>query len=154
MCLSFCNLYFGLFVRSRLWTDVLTLTPGQSLPASPKTMSVVESQLRGLGHTSGGDESAEQKSAAGAETREGDDPNASQELEAGSIIGMLLGNADRGDEKDGHEEGRDAEAKEEEVEEEEKQEEDDEKVEHEEKEQETQKDNDRKAEEEDDVEEA
>ena len=136
MCLSFCNLYFGLFVRSRLWTDVLTLTPGQSLPASPKTMSVVESQLRGLGHTSGGDESAEQKSAAGAETREGDDPNASQELEAGSIIGMLLGNADRGDEKDGHEEGRDAEANE--------------KVEHEEKEQETQKDNDRKAEEEDD----
>jgi len=113
-------------------------------------MSVLEPQLRGLGHTFGGEESAEQKSAAGAETREGDDPNASQELEAGSIIGMLLGNADRGDEKDGHEEGRDAEAKEEEVEEEEKQDEDDEKVEHEEKEQETQKDNDRKAEEEDD----
>ena len=80
-------------------------------------MSVLESQLRDLGHTFGGEESAEQKSAAGAETREGDDRNASQELEAGSIIGMLLGNADRGDEKDGHEEGRDAEAKEEEVEE-------------------------------------
>ena len=89
--------------------------------------------MRGLGHTSGGDESAEQKSAAGAETREGDDPNASPELEAGSMIGMLLGNAGRGDEKDDHEEGRDAEAKEEEVQEEEKQDEDDQKVEHEEK---------------------
>ena len=140
MCLSFCNLYFGLFVRSRYWIDELTLTPGQSPTASPKTMSVVESQLRGLGHTSGGEESAEQKSAAAAETREGHDPNASQEPEAGSIIGMLLGNADRGDEKDGHEEGRDAEANEEVVPEEE--------------EQETQKGSDRKAAEQHDVEEA
>ena len=119
MCLSFCNLYFGLFVRSRLGIGVLTLTLGQSLTASPKTMSVLESQLRDLGHTFGGEESAEQKSAAGAETREGDDRNAPQELEAGSIIGMLLGNADPDDEKDRHEEGRNAEVNEgEEVEEE------------------------------------
>ena len=75
-------------------------------------MSVVESQLRGLGHTLGGEESAEQKSAAGAETREGDDPNASPELEAGSMIGMLLVSPHLGDGKDGDEEGRDAEANE------------------------------------------
>ena len=80
--------------------------------------------------TFGGEESAEQKSEEGAETQENDDPNASQEFEAG------LEQHDRDDKKDGHEEGRDAEANE--------------KVEHEEKEQETQKDNDRKAEEEDD----
>ena len=80
--------------------------------------------------TFGGEESAEQKSKEGAETQENDDPNASQEFEAG------LEQHDRDDKKDGHEEGRDAEANE--------------KVEHEEKEQETQKDNDRKAEEEDD----
>ena len=81
-------------------------------------MSGGESQLRGLDHTFGGEESS---SAAGAETREGDNRNASQDLEAGSIIGMLLGNADRDDKKDGHEEGRDAEANEAEEEEEEKQ---------------------------------
>ena len=80
--------------------------------------------------TFGGEESAEQKSEEGAETRENDDPNASQEFEAG------LEQHDPDDKKDGHEEGWDAEANE--------------KVEHEEKEQETQKDNDRKAEEEDD----
>jgi hypothetical protein len=57
---------------------------------------------------------------------------------------------DRDDEKDGHEEGRDAEANEEEEEEEEKQDEDDEKVEHGEKEQETQKENDRKEEKDED----
>ena len=107
-------------------------------------MSVLESQLRGLGHTFGGEESAEQKSEEAAETRENDDPNASQEFEAG------LEQQDLDDEKDGHEEGRDAEANEEEEEEGEKEDEDDEKVEHEEKEQETQKENDRKEEDDDD----
>ena len=82
-------------------------------------MSVLEPQLRGLGHTFGGEESVEQKSEEGAETRENDDPNVSQEFEAG------LGQQDRDDEEDGHEEGWDAEANEEEVKVEEKQDEDD-----------------------------
>ena len=51
--------------------------------------------------TFGGEESAEQKSEEGAETRENDAPNASQEFEAG------LEQHDRDDKKDGHEEGRD-----------------------------------------------
>ena len=76
-------------------------------------MSVLEPQLRGLGHTFGGEESVEQKSEEGAETRE------NQESEAG------LGQQDRDDEVDGHEEGWDAEANEEEVKVEEKQDEDD-----------------------------
>ena len=62
--------YCCLFVRSRFWIEVLTLTLGQSLTASPKTMTVLESQLRGLGHTFVGEESAEQKSEEGALTRE------------------------------------------------------------------------------------
>ena len=80
--------------------------------------------------TFGGEESAEQKSEEGAETRENDVSNASQEFEEG------MEPHDRDDKKHGHEEGRDAQANE--------------KVEHEEKEQKTQKDNDRKAEEEED----
>ena len=52
--------------------------------------------------TFGGEESAEQKSEEGAETREIDDPNASQEFEAG------LEQHDRDDKKHGLEEGGDA----------------------------------------------
>ena len=104
-----------LFVRSRFWIKVLSLILGLSLTASFKTMSVwnlLESQF-------GGEESAEQQSEEGAETRENDDPNAYHEFEAG------LEQQDRDGEKDGHEEGRVAEATEEEEEkEEEKQDED------------------------------
>ena len=118
------------FCSQPFWIDVLTCTLGQSLTASPKTMSVWSLIESRQSPTVGEEESAEQKSEEGAETREKDDPNASQEFSAG------LEQHDRDDEKDGHEEGWDAEANEE--------------VEHEEKEQETQKDNDPKAEEEDD----
>ena len=103
------------------------MTLGQSLTASPKTVS------------SWG--SAQQQSEEGAVTRANDDPNASQEFEAG------LEQQDRDDKKEVHGEGRDVDANEDEEEEEEKQVEDGEQVEHEEKKQEPHKEN-RKEEEE------
>jgi hypothetical protein len=105
------------------------LTLGQSLTASPNTMSPAES--------------AEQKTEGGEETRAHDDPHASEECEAG------LGPQDGDDQEDGHEEGRAAEANEKKVEEEEeKQDEDDETEEHEEKQEESQEKNARQEEEE------
>ena len=44
------------------WIKVLTLTLGHSRKVFPETMSVLESQVRGLGDTSGGEARAEQKS--------------------------------------------------------------------------------------------
>jgi hypothetical protein len=73
-------------------SEALTLTLGQSLTASPKTMSPSES--------------AEQKSEEGAATQADDNPNAWQEIEAG------LEQQDPDAKKDGHEEERDAKANE------------------------------------------
>ena len=85
--------------------------------ASPKTMSLWSLIDQPQSPTYGGEGSAQQKSEEGAETRDNDVPNASQEFEEG------MEQHDRDDKKHGHEEGRDAEA--------------DEKVEHEEQEQKT-----------------
>ena len=107
--------YCCYFVRIPFWIKVLTLTLGHSRTVFPETMSILESQVRGLGDTSGGEASAKQKSEGGAGTQNNDDLNVFPGLEAG------LEQQARDDDKDLHEEGQDAEASGEAEEEEQKQ---------------------------------
>ena len=78
-------------------------------------MTILESQVRGLGDTSDGEASAKQKSKEGAGTQSNDDLNALPGLEAG------LDQQARDDDKVRHEKGRDADADVEAEEEEQKQ---------------------------------